>query len=656
MTNHTFLGIQDETQLQATLKAGDVFNYDTSYPLALIVGYLYHVFPNVEWYSIVMTFYVLMIMVILSLYIVKIDLGKFWLTILFKLALFILSLILLTYMMLQINVATLTLFLIVSAVPLIRRHMILFWSVMFIASFLRQELVFSILPLFVIAYIINIDRQHLNTKKIVISLLLLLGVLFNHFSYHLNKDYSKWMDFTEKRAYYTDFGGFADHHNLLTRDEYHLVRTWWILDLDLYPADKVYKAAGTISDIAQARLSSYRNIKYVFRRHPIIYWLLGLSFIVALILKSGLRIGWYLLFTMGLIALLVVKDVERVTLPLFLLWMMMLFVDLWYAKSQKMKWIRQGLMLLIIIAVGNILVKKLPMDKITHYKEKEALFYEFKDIIQRNHMHLEITSGFPSSWERLIEALMQNHLFDEKNWVGYDRELLLSGWLTKTPFPYKQHDISFDGVKRKYNNFHEWMLAKDSGFIGSKGERRHIRPFLKSNLMKMYDEKFPKEGCYHTPIVVDQSKHFIIHRIVQKCSNIYHVSNVPFQETAKVWDFKNALKSTNTSMKYNNAILKVSNNDPKIIVDTKSKVIGKLALLRLVIDAPFNTALQLFYKENKKDGYTEYNSYIDPIKKGKNTIELKIPARYIANGLRIDPVSHKGSYRLNEMAIYQLEK
>jgi len=661
ITNHTFLGIQDETQLQATLKAGDVFNYDTSYPLAVIVGFLYSTFPNLEWYSIMMTFYVIVIMGLLTLYIVKIDLGKYWLTILFKLALFILSLIILTHMMLQIDVATLTLLLVVLAVPLIRRQTILFWFLIFIASFLREQIIFSILPLLVIAYIINIDRQHLNTRKIVISLLLLSGILFNHFSYHLDKEYSEWMDFTQKRAYYTDFGGSTNHNNLLTHEEYELAKTWWILDLDLYPSNKVYKAAGSVMDIAQKRLSSYRNIKVIFIRHPIFYWLLALSLIVALILKSWLRIAWYSLFAVGVIVLLVVKDVERVTLPIILLWVIMLFVDLWYASSQKTKWIRQGLMFLLIIVAANIIFKQLPMDRITHYKEKEALFYEFKDIIQRNHMHLEITSGFPASWQKLVEALMENHLFNEKNWVGYDRELLLSGWFTKSPFPYQQHNISFDGVKRKYNNFHEWMLAKDSGFIGSKGERRHASVFLNLNLMRMYDEKFPpKYGCYHTPVIVDQSKHFIIHRIIQKCSNgcstIHYVYNAPFEETAKIWDLKNALKSTNTSMKYNNTVLEVSGNDPKVIVDTKSVIIDKCTLLRIIVDAPIKTTLQLFYKENKKDEYTEYNSHRVAINKGKNTIELKIPAHYIKNGLRIDPVSHKGNYTLKKMALYRLDK
>jgi len=72
-TNHTFLGIQDEVQLQATLSAADPKNYDTSYPLALFVGALYTHFPDISWYSIVMLFFLWVIAFFFAVYLTQVN-------------------------------------------------------------------------------------------------------------------------------------------------------------------------------------------------------------------------------------------------------------------------------------------------------------------------------------------------------------------------------------------------------------------------------------------------------------------------------------------------------------------------------------------------------------------------------------------------------
>ena len=106
---------------------------------------------------------------------------------------------------------------------------------------------------------------------------------------------------------------------------------------------------------------------------------------------------------------------------------------------------------------------------------------------------------------------------DEKNWVNYNDDLLLSGWFTQHPLCLKQHNISFEGVKRKYDRYYDWLLASNTGIIGAKGETRHIRPFLANNLLRMYDEKYAEPGCHHKVKKVDESEHFIINQIVKVC-------------------------------------------------------------------------------------------------------------------------------------------
>ena len=76
LSGYTFLGIQDEVQLQSTLSAGDPRNYMTSYPFGLFVSMLYTRMPEVPWYSVAMLLYTALISFLMALYVAKADYGK----------------------------------------------------------------------------------------------------------------------------------------------------------------------------------------------------------------------------------------------------------------------------------------------------------------------------------------------------------------------------------------------------------------------------------------------------------------------------------------------------------------------------------------------------------------------------------------------------
>ena len=475
LTHHTFLGVQDEGHLQATLFNNEPINYMTSYPLAVMGGHLYAHFPSVQWYSVILTSYTVFIAYVLSLYIASIHFLHKGMTLFYKMLLLFFSLALIAYTLLEVDVTSPTLLLIVLAVPLIKERQILFWVLFWIASFLREQILWSVLPLIVLAYLMQVEKSYFTPKRFGIIAVLLLGILFNHFSYKLDKTYDKWMDFTEARAYYTDFGGVKTK-GILTSDEYYLAKGWWLADLDLYPYKKIQKAAGSTLDIVKERFlyeHPKSQIKHIFLHHPSLYLLLFFSFLMVFFYKSWIKIFGYLGFFLGLIVLLMVKDVERVTLPVLLMWWALIGTDLWYMLRSRFQWIAYGLLVFVLGWVNYYIIETLPLERITHYQQKEALAHEMKSLIEKNHMELEITSGFPSSWNRLIEALMQNHLFDEKQWISYSKDLFLSGWLTRVPLLYKQHHISFGGVKRKYAHYHDWLIQPHSGIIGSKGERAY---------------------------------------------------------------------------------------------------------------------------------------------------------------------------------------
>ena len=650
LTHRTFLGVQDEAQLYATLKNGEPLNYMTSYPLALIGGFLYSHFPSMQWYSIIMTFYIVIISFILSLYISKIDFANRYINILLKVIAIVLSILLIVYQLLEVDVTSPTLILIVLAIPLLRYNQIYFWALFWIASFLREQIIFSLLPLIVLAYLIAFKKDFIKDKKsFFISLIFIFGILFNHFSYKLNQTYDKWMDFTEKRAYFTDFGG-VPKHNILSEDEFHLARTWWIIDQDLYPYKKVMADAGNIFDIIKLRFSHIPPKKYtrlMFIKHPILYFLILLSILVSLWTRSIIKLILYALFSIAVILLLIVKDVDRVTLPIILLWFSVLVSDFWCIYKNKKSQIATIFIAISLLTASYFIYIDMPKNRITNFKKRENLAKELKDFINKHkNLQLELTTGFPSSWEYLIEAIMQNHLFDEKNWVDYDNDLLLQGWFSRVPLVYKQHNVSFRGVERKYKHYHDWLISPQAAIIGSKGESRHKRLFLIKNLMRMYDEKFPKKGCKHKVIVVDESKHFIIHKVIEFCNN--------FKNQKPIWnlfDNLNNIKFEKLNLKGKKLIS--IDKDPKMFIKLEN-IKSKFVVIHIQFHSSKKDIFQIFYRYKKDITYNEDRSIIKYIKKGDNTIDFILPTKYLSNTIRIDPMLGKGIYKVYEFKIYPL--
>lgn len=509
LSGYTFLGIQDEVQLQSTLSAGDPKNYMMSYPLSVLVSLLYTKASGIPWYSILMLLYISLISLLMAIYIVKLDYNKY-----LKYFLLLLFTLLLIFILLDVSITLLTFLLIVFAVPLIPNHQFFFWFLLCLASFLRVEIILSLLPLFILAYMIFMQKAFFTSKNILMIFLFVIAILTNHYSSSMNKEYKEWLQFTKDRLYFTDLDG-PDKNHILTDDEYQLARSWWICDLSLYPVDKISPAAGSTIDVVVYRIFSKNSIINLLRKiyhNKMLIILILLTAYIVFLEKNNFRRSYLILFMLAFFALLLVRDAQRTTFPIIMLWSMILFLE--YLKRNKMILLNTLLLSLFIY-----IMIETPWKKVTNYHQNEQLVREFKDLVNRNNMKLEIPSGFTSSYELVVTVLKQNHLLQEKNWVDYNHYLLLSGWFTMHPLCLKQHDISFKKVKRKYNTYYEYLLDDKTGIIGSKGTT-HINPFLANNLLRMYDEKFTQgTNCLHKVKVVDQSNHFIINQIVKVCED-----------------------------------------------------------------------------------------------------------------------------------------
>lgn len=509
LSGYTFLGTQSEIQLQSTLSLGTPRNFMMSYPLSIFVSILYTNVPGVPWYSVVMLLYIVLISFIMALYVAKVDYGKY-----VKFLLFTLFTALLIFMLFETSITLLTMLLIVFSIPLIRGHQAYFWFLLFLASLLREEIIFSLLPLVILSYMIRIKKTSFTKKNLLLAVFFAVVILSNHLSVSLDKEYKEWVDFTKSRMYFTDLSG-TDKHHILTKDEFELSRTWWLCDLDLYPVKKISQAAGSILDILQEKVTRHGFIRHLAGKiyhNKLLALLLLLTIYMIYLEKNNLRRGYYILFAIGFLTLIIVKDVQRTTFPLMLMWSTILFLG--FLEKRK-DFMMKGLLFVLLFFISI----DIPWTKVTDYHKNEQLVAEFKELINRNNMQLEMPAGFMASWDFSANVLKQGHLLMEKDWVDYNRYLLLSGWFTMHPFFFEQHNISFKNVKRKYNSYYEYLLDSNTGIIGDLEGKKHIRPFLANNLLRLYDEKFIKKGsgCYHKVKIVDQSEHFAIRQIVKVC-------------------------------------------------------------------------------------------------------------------------------------------
>lgn len=504
LSEYTFLGSNDGLNLLAFLVDGESRTLIMSYPLSILISTLYDNMPNVQWYSITIFIYMSVISVLFSIYIAKLK-DKY-----LKITLILLSTIILIHAWLGITITLMTLLLIVLAVPLIRDHQIAFWSLILLASFLRINIMVSILPLLVITYLLLFNKESLTIKKVILILILLSAVLFNKFSPSLDHEYKEWLQYTKARTYFIDLNG-QDKKNILSENEKIISFTWWVQDEILLPTEKVIQASGSSIDVITDRYTklNIKDILGIFYHHKLFIFLTLLTiYIVFKEQKNRVR-TLYLIFPMGLFTLLIIRDVDRVTFPLVLLWSMLIVLKLF--KDQKITLLKSFLLIAALV-----LLVELPVSRIIHYQDRENLKKEFLDLTNKYSMKYEIPYSFPRDYDsNLGKVLNQNHFFNEGQWVSVANDkLLLPSWIIRHPYFYKSYDISTKDEKRKYKTYYEFLMNENTGFIGSK----RSDSLINTTILKMYDKHyFVQKDCHHMIKTVDESEHFSITKIIEKC-------------------------------------------------------------------------------------------------------------------------------------------
>ncbi|WP_163335900.1 hypothetical protein [Desulfopila sp. IMCC35008] len=74
-------------------------------------------------------------------------------------------------------------------------------------------------------------------------------------------------------------------------------------------------------------------------------------------------------------------------------------------------------------------------------------------------------------------------------------------------------------------------------------------------------------------------------------------------------------------------------------------------VMHLEIDSPGDTLLQIFYNDHDQSSFHESRSVATLLKKGKNSLYLRLPAFQAINRIRLDPGKVKGAYTIHSFSV-----
>ena len=503
LSGYTFLDEMDDMYLRSFLIAGETRTSIMSIPLSNLISTLYGYMPLLQWYSLTIFIYMSIISLLFAFYITNLKDKHL------KILAVLLSTLILIHAWLGISITFVTLLLVALSIPLIRNHQVTFWILILLASLLRGGIIFSILPLLMIPYILLFKKESLTQKKIIAIFILMSTILFNNYLPSLDHEYKEWLSYNKARTYFNDYNGI-DKKNILSDNEKLISNTWWLQDEILLPTEKVIQAAGTKLDAIIISFTNFnigKIISIFYNNKLLILLFLIAAYIIYKEQKNTSRL-LYVFFAISFFILLVVRDMNRVSYPLTILWGTLLFLKL--LKDQKITLLKGS----IIIAVF-LLILDLPRLRVYHYQENEKLKNEFIHLMNLYPIKYEPAVGFPRSWGIIGRVFKQSHLFRESQWAPFNEDgLLIAGWTVRHPHFYKSHDISFKGEARKYKSFYDFIIDENVGFIGSK----ESDSTLNNTILKMYDKKYAHQvNCYHAIKVLGESEHFSITQIIKKC-------------------------------------------------------------------------------------------------------------------------------------------
>lgn len=498
----SYLGTIDDPYLRKFLIHGENRTLIMSYPLSTVLAFLYERFPHVQWLSWTYFLYMEVVIALFSYYVSRVE------DTVIRISMFLFGSVVLIFAMMNITITLLTLLLIVLAMPLVRRHQIVFWSLFLLALLLRDTIVLSILPLLAVGYALFFDKTYFTTKRSIVISFLLLTIATVPFSPKLDRSYQNWLDFYHARVYFTDLHG-KDEKGIMNENENLIANSWYAQDESLLSSRKIIAAAGSELDVVTYRLihMKLRHILSELYHHKVLFILLFATFYLLRQAKiSQRKKALYIVYILGFFTLLFIRDVNRVTYPLIFLWIIFLVDEL--MKLGKTKEIT-----IMFFAASVALIIDLPIYNRMHQPEALEHGREILELMQKHEYMYEPGLGFPVKVNSaFVDAMSQNRLFDEKTWIS--NYILPAGWMSRHPYFYKSHQIG-KGSGDIYATYYNYLISTKTAFIGSK----EIDEKMNEKILGMYDKLYgEKNQCHHKIVRIDESKNFAVVKVVRICT------------------------------------------------------------------------------------------------------------------------------------------
>ncbi len=507
VNGYATLATNDDWALRGLLAAKGIYGtLIMSYPLSYVMSHLYDFFPSLPWYSLLLSLVTLFSFYFMALYIEKND------SYLQKAIMFVLALLWLTYLWFNSSITVLTITTMLSAVGFIRKDLLVSFMFIFLASLLRTDMMIIFIPFCLVAFFILREKLTINKHEIYGLIVLISLVASSLFIQKQDHVYTDWLVFNKARASVADLGS-SDTKKILSSKEIYFLRAGWVQDDELIPTDKVIASSPALSDILQKRIENIHLIDFL-KKYKFRYWfwlLFTVSFIVIILNIKSRKVLLIPLFVFGVILLIFTRDVDRVTIPLIMMWAYIL------SESLKSNRILNTIFLFLFTALFYYYFSA--QLRYRYFAENTLLKQEARQLISQSDKICEPSMSYPTELTTaVINVFRANYLFHEDNWLKLGKkEILPAGWLSRHELFYISHNLSDVNTKRKYSKYYDFLIDDETAFFGSK---ILIEGGSSQILLDTYDELHLKNrpNCRHKAFIVAGSEHFAISQIRVDCN------------------------------------------------------------------------------------------------------------------------------------------
>ena len=509
LNGYATLGTNDDWALRGMLAAEGIYGtLIMSYPLSYLMSHLYDFYPLFPWYSSLLSLVIGLNFYLIALHIAKND------SYIQKTILFVLALLWLTFLWFNTTITIVTITTMVSAVGLIKTNLRMSFVFIFLASLLRTDMMLIFMPYYFVSFFILRAQLSMKKKELFALVILVMLVASSLFVQKQDQAYNDWLSFNKSRAAIVDMGILNVDKDFFSPLEKFCYRVGWFQDSNLLSSEKIIATTPTLADIIQMNIQKINLVHFVktYKFKEWLWLLFAASFVIMLFNIKSRKTLFIPLLVLGVVLLLITRDVERVTVPLIMLWAYVVFESLKSYRIINTVFLFLFTYFFYIYASGQLGYR--------YFKENTALQKEAHQLIKKSNKVCEATYNYPTAFTNEINTVFKaNYLFYENNWLQLnDKEILPTGWLVRHEFFYKSHNISDAHTTRKYRTYYDYLIDDKTAFFGS---RLLVKNESFNILLNAYDELHLKDrpNCKHKTFIVDKSKHFAVSQIRVDCNS-----------------------------------------------------------------------------------------------------------------------------------------